>query len=110
LIAKSPPQYTKLALSSAYNTAISGTSFNNPQLTSIAAALTRRLTNIVGPPGTGKTTTGAAIAKGAVELQRSVDPEGNSKVLCCAFSNVGADNFAEKLIGEGLKVVRVGRR
>ncbi|GMI10173.1 hypothetical protein TrRE_jg6569, partial [Triparma retinervis] len=109
LIAKSPPQYTQPFLTAAYSTATSGRSFNNPQLTSIAAALTRRLTIIVGPPGTGKTTTGAAIALGASSLQRSVDPSGNSKVLCCAFSNAGADNFAEKLIDSGLTVVRVGR-
>jgi len=108
-IAKAPSKYDQGEVAKAYRDAVGGGGFNNPQLTAIAAALTRRITNIVGPPGTGKTTTGAAIAKGAVSLQRSHDPSGHSKVLCCAFSNVGADNFAEKVIVEGLKVVRVGR-
>ena len=33
----------------------------------------------------------------------------NHKVLATAFSNCGADNLAEKLLGIGLKVVRVGK-
>jgi len=81
--------------------------FNGPQLTAIGAALTRRLTLVQGPPGTGKTTVGAAIGFGFVHQCRSISP--NTKVLACAFSNVGADNMAESLIKLGLKVVRVGK-
>jgi len=81
--------------------------YNEPQLTAIAAALTRRLTLIQGPPGTGKTTTAGSIAFGFVHQCRSISP--NCKVLATAFSNVGADNLAEKFLNLGLKVVRVGK-
>lgn len=33
----------------------------------------------------------------------------STKVLACAFSNVGADNLAESLVRLGLKVVRIGK-
>jgi len=82
--------------------------WNQPQLNAIGAALTRRLTLLQGPPGTGKTTVGASIAFGFVHQCRNIAP-GNTKVLACAFSNVGADNFAEQLIQLGLKVVRIGK-
>jgi len=81
--------------------------FNEPQLTAIGAALTRRLTMIQGPPGTGKTLTAASIAFGFVHQCRNISP--HTKVLACAFSNIGADNLAEYLIRLGLKVVRVGK-
>jgi len=81
---------------------------NQPQLNVIAAALTRRLTLVQGPPGTGKTTVGASIAFGFVHQCRNI-AAGNTKVLACAFSNVGADNLAERLIQLGLKVVRIGK-
>lgn len=113
-ISKAPNKYNQADIAAAYREAIDSRKgcpdgFNNSQITAIAASLTRSLTNIIGPPGTGKTTTAAAIARGAVHLQRSRDPSLHSKVLCCAFSNVGADNFAEKLINAGLRVIRVGR-
>ena len=81
--------------------------FNEPQVTAIGAALTRRLTMIQGPPGTGKTLTAASIAFGFVHQCRNISP--HTKVLACAFSNIGADNLAEYLIRLGLKVVRVGK-
>ncbi|KAL7534179.1 hypothetical protein ACHAXR_005701, partial [Thalassiosira sp. AJA248-18] len=71
------------------------------------SALTRRLTLIQGPPGTGKTTTAGSIAFGFVHQCRSLSP--NCKVLATAFSNVGADNLAEKFLSLGLKIVRVGK-
>ena len=108
---------------------------NGPQLAAVGAALTRKLTLIqgrldipletsvpftfyavepnirvsssVGPPGTGKTTTASAIGFGFTHQCRSLSP--NSKVLACAFSNVGADNLAEGFLKLGLKVVRVGK-
>eukprot|EP00804_Cyclotella_cryptica_P001305 CCRYP_020298-RC/>CCRYP_020298-RC protein AED:0.06 eAED:0.06 QI:1145/1/1/1/0.75/0.55/9/1109/679 len=81
--------------------------YNEPQLTAIRAALTRRLTLIQGPPGTGKTTTAGSIAFGFVHQCRNISPY--CKVLATAFSNVGADNLAEKFLSLGLKVVRVGK-
>ena len=81
--------------------------FNAPQKAAIEAALTRRMTMIQGPPGTGKTATAAAIAFGFVHQCRSLSSQ--TKVLACAFSNVGADNLAEAMIKLGLKVVRVGK-
>jgi hypothetical protein len=108
--------------------------FNAPQLAAIEAALTRRMTMIQGPPGsgewitailyynafvalfvfltpffslTGKTTVAAAIGFGFVHQCRTIST--SAKVLACAFSNVGADNLAEAMIRLGLKVVRVGK-
>ena len=81
--------------------------FNGPQLSSIGAALTRKLTMIQGPPGTGKTTVAASIAFGFVHQCRKID--SNQKVLATAFSNCGADNLAEQLLRIGLKIVRVGK-
>ena len=83
-------------------------SFNGPQLSAIEAALTRRMTMIQGPPGTGKTTVAAAIAFGFVHQCRSISAQ-NSKVLCTAFSNVGADNLVESLLRLGLRVLRFGK-
>jgi hypothetical protein len=66
-----------------------------------------RFSLLSSSPGTGKTTVGAAIGFGFVHQCRSIST--NTKVLACAFSNVGADNMAENLIKLGLKVVRVGK-
>lgn len=81
--------------------------FNGPQLKAIGAALTRKMTMIHGPPGTGKTSVAGAIAFGFVHQCRNLSPE--MKVLACAFSNVGADNLAEEIKSLGLKVIRVGK-
>lgn len=81
--------------------------FNAPQKAAIEAALTRRMTLIQGPPGTGKTVVGAAIGVGFVHQCRSISE--HTKVLACAFSNVGADNLAEAMVQLGLKVVRIGK-
>jgi AAA domain len=81
--------------------------FNAPQRAAIEAALTRRMTLIQGPPGTGKTVVAAAIGFGFVHQCKCISE--HTKVLACAFSNVGADNLAEALIQLGLKVVRVGK-
>lgn len=82
-------------------------SLNGPQLAAIGAALTRKMTLIQGPPGTGKTSTASVIGFGFTHQCRSIS--SNSKVLACAFSNVGADNLAEGFLRLGLKVVRVGK-
>ncbi|GAX29384.1 hypothetical protein FisN_16Hh176 [Fistulifera solaris] len=83
--------------------------FNTPQLMAVEAALTQRLTLIHGPPGSGKTTVAAAIAFGFAHQCRSMSSP-HSKVLACAFSNVGADNLAEAMRSKlGLKVIRIGK-
>ena len=91
--------------------------YNTPQLAAIEAALTRRITLIQGPPGTGKTSVAAAIALGFTKQCQYINTNNmngsrnsnSTKVLACAFSNVGADNLAEAMVSLGLKVVRVGK-
>ena len=48
-----------------------------------------------------------SVAFGFVHQCRKISP--HCKVLATAFSNVGADNMAEKFLSLGLKVVRVGK-
>ncbi|GMH85877.1 hypothetical protein TrVE_jg3973 [Triparma verrucosa] len=88
----------------AYSTAQSKFPLNNSQLSAVALSLSRKLTTIIGPPGTGKTFTGCAVASGFNSLCSDTE-----KVLCCAYSNVGADNFARGLKNRGLRVLRIGR-
>jgi hypothetical protein len=49
----------------------------------------------------------SSIAFGFVHQCRSIST--NTKVLACAFSNVGADNLAEQMVKLGLNVVRIGK-
>lgn len=53
-----------------------------------------------GPPGTGKTTTLTKCIKETVRLEK--------QVLVCAPSNAAVDLLVERLIGEGLNVLRLG--
>ena len=55
---------------------------------------------IHGPPGTGKTTTIVAFICDCVE--------NGEKVLACAPSNTAVDNLLERLVGEGVRAVRMG--
>lgn len=74
---------------------------NTPQQQAVQFAMSARdLAIIHGPPGTGKTTTVAELARQAVLA--------GEKVLACAPSNTGVDNLLERLVRLGLKVVRVG--
>lgn len=53
-----------------------------------------------GPPGTGKTTTLTKCIKEIVKLEK--------QVLVCASSNAAVDLLVEKLVDEGLNVLRLG--
>ncbi len=53
-----------------------------------------------GPPGTGKTTT---LTKCIKEIAKN-----EKQVLVCAPSNAAVDLLVEKLVGEGLNVLRMG--
>ncbi len=53
-----------------------------------------------GPPGTGKTTT---LTKCIKEIAKN-----EKQVLVCAPSNAAVDLLVEKLVGEGLNVLRIG--
>jgi ATP-dependent RNA/DNA helicase IGHMBP2 len=55
---------------------------------------------IQGPPGTGKTTTIVQAIRLTVQKEK--------QVLVCAPSNTAVDVLTEKLIQEGLKVLRIG--
>ena len=61
---------------------------------------TEKVFIIHGPPGTGKTTTLVELIKRCVER--------GEKVLATADSNVAVDNLVERLVNEGLHVIRVG--
>ena len=91
-LAKPIAGLNRAAAKQAYSVATSGFTLNNSQQSAVALALSRKVTTIVGPPGTGKTVTGCAVAHGFVELCGN-----HEKVLCCAYSNVGADNVARGL-------------
>ena len=74
---------------------------NDSQQSAVHGALaTAPLYLIHGPPGTGKTTTVAAL----IEAQC----RNGQRVLACADSNVAVDNLAERLILRGLRIVRLG--
>jgi len=55
---------------------------------------------IHGPPGTGKTTTVAALIRTAVAR--------GDRVLACAPSNLAVDNLAEQLVAAGVSLARLG--
>ncbi len=55
---------------------------------------------IHGPPGTGKTTAVVAFICDCVA--------DGQKVLACAPSNTAVDNLLERLVGEGVRAVRLG--
>lgn len=74
---------------------------NDSQRAAIEFALSAEdLAIIHGPPGTGKTTTVAALIGEAVRQGK--------KVLACAPSNLAVDNLLERLLAAGESAVRLG--
>nr|CAG4712081.1 unnamed protein product [Naegleria fowleri] len=84
------------------------TTLNDSQKDAIKFALkSNDMALILGPPGTGKTTTVVELIRQAVVLKKL-------KVLVCAPSNIGIDNVVEKLSDENtgstkkIKLCRIG--
>jgi ATP-dependent RNA/DNA helicase IGHMBP2 len=65
------------------------------------AVATKDVALILGPPGTGKTTT-------IVETIKQIVTKRREKVLVCAPSNIAVDNIVEKLSSNKIKIVRMG--
>ena len=75
-----------------------GVRLDDSQKEAISSALNSRLTLILGPPGSGKTSVAAELV---VQLCRK-----RGKVLVCAPSNVAADNLAVRLKEREVRVLR----
>jgi hypothetical protein len=83
-----------------------GYDYDIPGLNEVQNEAFRKVTHasdialIHGPPGTGKTTTLVKCIKEAVRVEK--------QVLACAASNAAVDLLVEKLVNEGLNVLRLG--
>jgi ATP-dependent RNA/DNA helicase IGHMBP2 len=83
------------------NTAAYTSHLNPSQQAAVRHALAAEDVAIIhGPPGTGKTTTVAALIQTAVAR--------GDRVLACAPSNLAVDNLAEQLAAAGVSLARLG--
>ncbi|KAF2538046.1 hypothetical protein F2Q68_00020260, partial [Brassica cretica] len=73
---------------------------NASQINAVKSVLQKPINLILGPAGTSKTVTSAAIVYHMAK-------QGEGQVLVCAPSNVAVDQLAEKISATGLKVVRL---
>eukprot|EP01059_Diplonema_ambulator_P036920 TRINITY_DN950_c0_g1_i2.p1 TRINITY_DN950_c0_g1~~TRINITY_DN950_c0_g1_i2.p1 ORF type:complete len:1900 (+),score=439.49 TRINITY_DN950_c0_g1_i2:41-5740(+) len=78
------------------------TKLNGTQQEALHTALTKRVSLIHGPPGTGKTTTSIAVLKAWVAA-------GLGPVLATSDSNTAVDNLVTGLVAAGVNVIRLGR-
>lgn len=96
---------------SALSKAKNATSFepNQSQQDAIAWALSRRISLLVGPPGTGKTRVAALLVSSALRLPRDSESKSPPRVLAVAHSNGAADVLLEALLDIGIPAIRLGR-
>jgi len=95
-LGETPPERSRAAKTTFFNA-----SLNEFQREAVKRALAADDVALVhGPPGTGKTTV-------LVEIIRQHVSRGD-RVLATAPSNIAVDNILEKLLGTGLRVVRLG--
>lgn len=88
-----------------------GKTMNDAQLTALRKALTSSLCLIQGCPGSGKTFLAAVIIKGLGRMYNDgKTAPGKHQILCCAGSNVAADNIALYCLKAKLSVLRVYAR
>lgn len=74
---------------------------NNYQKEAIKQGLNRRITTIIGPPGTGKTFVAGNI------ILRLFFNDDNARILCTAASNAAVDAITEKLDKEVKKIKNI---
>lgn len=110
--AASPYRFDKddieeIDLQNALGKAKNATAFrlNKSQEEAIVWALSRQISLIRGPPGTGKTKTAALLISTAMRLHQ----QNNGRVLAVAHSNGAADVLLQALLQMGVPAIRVGR-
>ena len=84
---------------------ITGLKIDAAQHVAIKHSLTHCITLIQGCPGSGKTFTAAAILKGLSHIYNNTSR--NKQILCCAGSNIAADNIALYCMKAKLSAIRV---
>ena len=88
---------------------------NSSQAEAIAWALSRRVSLIRGPPGTGKTRVASLLIATALRLRGAPTADSDDelgpppKVLAVAHSNGAADVLLEALLAVGVPAIRAGR-